>query len=54
MRVWLPGEPGPGRVADLAHDPEFARLDWVGLVANGRRKCTFYVDDIELRPVRPP
>jgi len=49
MRVWLPGETEPKVFADLAHDPAFTRLDWVGLIANGQRSCTFHVDDLEVR-----
>ncbi len=51
MRVWLPGDKQPKVLADLAHDETFTRLDWVGLIANGQRRCTFYVDDVEVRPV---
>ena len=51
LRVWLPGASEPKLFPALAHAPDFERLDWVGLVANGQRECVFYVDDVEVRPV---
>jgi len=50
LRVWLPGKTQPKAFADLAHDPAFTRLDWVGLTANGQRESTFHIDDLEVRP----
>jgi len=50
VRVWLPGATEPRVFAGLACDAAFTRLDWVGFVANGQRECTFYLDDIEVRP----
>ncbi len=50
LTVSLPGEDTPRVFADLACNPDFSRLDWVGLIANGRRKCRFYVDDIRVHP----
>jgi hypothetical protein len=35
---------------ELKHDGAFRRLDWVGLVANGTRETTFYVDNIYAGP----
>ena len=50
LKVWLPDSKLPKEFVGLPHDGRFRRLDWVGFIANGQRKTTFYVDNIEVRP----
>jgi hypothetical protein len=49
LRVTLPDGTAK-EFASLEHDPQFNRLDWVGLVSVANHACVTYVDDIEIRP----
>jgi len=50
LTVHLPGRDRPKSFPDLPHDARFQRLDWIGLICNGRQKSAAYVDDVEVRP----
>ena len=52
LKVWLPGQAEPKVFPRLECDPAFKELDWVGFVPNGEKRTVFYVDDIEVRPIR--
>jgi hypothetical protein len=50
LTVHLPGESDARVFADLPYDEGFSRLDWVGLISNGQRESTIYLDALEIRP----
>ncbi len=54
MRVWLPGTDRPRIFERLPCTEGFERLDWVGFVANGQKRATFYVDSVNVGPVSEP
>ena len=54
LRISVPGEPQPRAFLGLVCDPQFEKLDWIGLIASGQKAAVFYVDNIELRDVTGP
>ena len=52
MKVILPDKGQPREFKGLEYEQDFRKLDWLGFVANGQAHTVFYVDDIELRPLR--
>ena len=52
LTVTLPGQQ-PQTFADLPCTPAFKSLKWYGFVAMGEQAGVFYVDNVELEPVKP-
>ena len=45
---------GPLTQLELTCDPKFARLDWVGFIADATVAAAFYVDNLKIEPEESP
>jgi len=54
LRVQVDGDDESQVFGDLPYVGPLEKVDWLGLVANGREATTFFVDDVELGEVAAP
>ncbi|NOZ20194.1 MAG: hypothetical protein GXP25_03805 [Planctomycetes bacterium] len=52
LTVTIPGQP-PKRMKDIACDPKFNEITWLGFTSNATKKAVFYLDNIKLNVQTP-